>query len=720
MADCGHKRKRGDGERSHKHPYLSGNFAPVNQTRPLTPCAYEGTIPHELLGGQYVRNGGNPVSNEDLGRDAHWFDGDGMLAGVVFQKPADGGGQVQPHFVNQYILTDLLLSTLATPSLKSPILPSIATMVNPASSLLKIALRVLRAILLVILSRLPGSKQAINKISVANTAVVYHDGRALATCESGPPMRVQLPGLETVGWFNGNNADGEVATPEDRKAPVLGGDGLLGSMREWTTGHPKIDPVTNEMVLFHCAFVSPYIHYSVIPATHQTPVGLPQSPRSKLINAPVPGVSGAKMMHDFGVSLAHTVIMDLPLTLDPLNLFKNQPVVSYDSTKPSRFGVFPRRDPSNVRWFETSACCIFHTANTWESYDSQGNATAVNLLACRLTSASLVFSVGNIAAPQPTQETIEEVAKAMPFFAKYDHDDSCDGTEDDKTVSFKHCGFDRAPDLESPRHECTPLLSRQHHPDSPRPTSTPVEADQCRLYYYRFSLDPAGNTIARQHALSAMPFEFPSLTPAREMQRARYVYGCSTSCSSTFGAALGRAAKIDVLAKVDVETLIERGERDPPRAVSGCVDARGINEVLASQDENDPISCFQLPEGWFTQEPRFVPRKDAVTEDDGFLLFYAFDERQLDAEGECPPDAVSELWVLDAKNMREVVVRVRLPQRVPYGLHANWFSEGQIREQRPVESVRSVEAVQSSGQEEGGFFWRRWMGARKVLEAALG
>lgn len=56
------------------HPYLIGNFAPVKSELPLTTCKYIGTIPDELLGGEYVRNGGNPAVNEDLGRDVHWFD----------------------------------------------------------------------------------------------------------------------------------------------------------------------------------------------------------------------------------------------------------------------------------------------------------------------------------------------------------------------------------------------------------------------------------------------------------------------------------------------------------------------------------------------------------------------------------------------------------------------------------------------------------------------
>lgn len=212
--------------------YLSGNFAPLHHVQSLTPCKFTGSIPLELAGGEYVRNGGNPVMNETQGRTAHWFDGDGMLSGVAFRCLDTGG--IQPEFVNQYILTDVFLSSVTSPSLKTPILPSITTLVNPLSSLITIVLKILRTILLVLLSNLPGSRQVINKISVANTAILYHDGRALATCESGVPIRISLPGLETVGWFNGNKCEGEKG-PNVRSG--FGGNGFFSFMKEWTTAH---------------------------------------------------------------------------------------------------------------------------------------------------------------------------------------------------------------------------------------------------------------------------------------------------------------------------------------------------------------------------------------------------------------------------------------------------------------------------------------------------
>ncbi|KAK0661382.1 Carotenoid 9 [Lasiodiplodia hormozganensis] len=709
---------------SKKHPYLSGNYAPIKQTRQLTPCTYTGSIPEELVGGQYVRNGGNPISNEELGRDAHWFDGDGMLAGVLFERAEDG--RVQPQFVAQFVLTDLLLSSLSNPALRFPILPSIATLVNPLSSLLTIMLRIMRTVFLVILSHLPGSRQAIKKISVANTAIYYHDGRALATCESGPPIRVSLPDLNTIGWFNGSSAEGE---PERKTDEIgFGGKGLLSFMKEWTTGHPKVDPVTNEMILYHCTFAPPYIHYSVLPATKDTTRNAPAA--SRLINMPVSGVSGGKMMHDFGVSRKHTVIMDLPLTLDPLNLVKNKPIVSYDPSAPSRFGVFARRDPSNVHWFETSACCIFHTANAWDFEDKSGDIRSVNLLACRLTSATLVYSAGNVPIPKVKKRLAEERNKPLSFFDKYDFDDTDSAVGG---VSFpESSGFDAAPALESPPQETEPLIQPLTQIE-PRPEADAIdneaisslldEEEQCRLYYYSFILPSRSSPqrIAVQHALSAVPFEFPTVNPGYAMRFARYIYGCSTS-SSSFGAALGKAAKVDVLVKLDVQTLIARGQQHPPAPITGCVDGRTVSQVLAQQskldDPSDPVRCFKMPDGWFAQEARFVPRRRALDEDDGYLLFYAFDENQLNEDGEAGTNTVSELWVLDARSMRDVVAKIKLPQRVPYGLHGEWFSEIQIREQKPFEKVRCVDTVMRDRGEEKGL-WRVWMGVRRSLERGL-
>lgn len=569
-------------------------------------------------------------------------------------------------------------------------MPSITTLVNPLSTMFQIIFATFRTIFLVILSNLPGSQQAIKRISVANTAVLYHDGRALATCESGPPMRIQLPSLDTVGWFDGVRAEGEseISQAGSDDSP-FGGSGIFSFMKEWTTGHPKVDPVTGEMLLYHNTFMPPYVHYSVLPKSNE------KAPEHRLVNQPVLGVSGARMMHDFGASRSHTIIMDLPLSLDPLNTMKGKEVVAYDPTKPSRFGVFPRHQPSSVRWFHTAPCCIFHTANTWDSQSSEGEVY-VNLLACRMTSSTLVYTAGNIRPPVRSRCTQSRVWL----------------DEKEETA----CRYKEAPALESPG-EATGLAD--YFPI----TAESDDYDQCRLYYYEFDLAmDSRNHVKSQWALSAIPFEFPSVRPDREMQEARYIYGCSTS-TSCFGVALGRADKVDLLVKVDAKILIQRGKKMNATSITGCVDRRSVCEILQEQKRDDPINIFRLPPNHYAQEPRFVPRASSTEEDDGYLLFYVFDESQLLPSGDCPPSARSELWILDAKNMRDVVAKVRLPQRVPYGLHGTWFSSQDIECQRAVESLRSLEVVQRKKQEwvnGGGQIRKSWMVLREKLERAVG
>jgi len=432
---------------------------------------------------------------------------------------------------------------------------------------------------------------------------------------------------------------------------------------------PRVDPNTSELILYHSTFAPPYVHYSIVPRKYNSIKRRDVEAPAPMLNVSIPGISSAKMMHDFGVSSTHTIIMDLPLSLDPLNLAKNKPVVGYDPTSRSRFGVFPRYRPQDICWFETNPCCIFHTANSWNSIEPETtpdfpNIEIMNMLACRLTSASLVFSAGNLAAPTPTQKV--------------------------------------------PSHL--------------------QEEDQCRLYYYQFRLSQSTgtgalhgsgneNVITHQWALSAIPFEFPSLRDSVSMSAAKYIYGCSVSGTS-FGAALGRAVKINALVKMDVETLIAKGIQEPPTQITGCVDTRTIAEILASDYPNDPIKIFKMPEGWYAQESRFVPRTGGVDEDDGWVLTYVFDELQLDEDGECRLDAKSELWVIDAKTMMDVIARVHLPQRVPYGLHGNWFSEEDIQGQRPVESLKTLPAMKEK-EDAGSPAWTMWMATRKAIEGWL-
>ena len=214
-------------QRPTTHAYLGGNYAPVRSELPLTGCRLVlGPIPKELWGGQYVRNGGNPTgTSQSTNSKAHWFDGNGMLAGVFFPEPSSQ--PIQPQFINRSILTDVY--RLTTDRLQTPIIPSIATLVDPSTTLWTLFLGVTRAFLFYALTWIPGlyhrsaascfndagdnidekeqDRYKATRLSVANATIWYHDGKILTGCESGPPMRVLLPGLETLDWWTGKNEE---------------------------------------------------------------------------------------------------------------------------------------------------------------------------------------------------------------------------------------------------------------------------------------------------------------------------------------------------------------------------------------------------------------------------------------------------------------------------------------------------------------------------------
>jgi carotenoid cleavage dioxygenase len=67
-----------------------------------------------------------------------------------------------------------------------------------------------------------------------------------------------------------------------------------------------------------------------------------------------------------------------------------------------------------------------------------------------------------------------------------------------------------------------------------------------------------------------------------------------------------------------------------------------------------------------SSEASFVPRANGESEDDGWLLSYAYDAASNS----------SELAILDARDLaRPAVARILLPQRVPYGFHGNWIPD---------------------------------------------
>lgn len=136
-----------------------------------------------------------------------------------------------------------------------------------------------------------------------------------------------------------------------------------------------------------------------------------------------------------------------------------------------------------------------------------------------------------------------------------------------------------------------------------------------------------------------------------------------------------------------MEILTDQARRDD-ESEEALVDLSLQDEITSSTPQartsEEDIKIFSLPTGWFAQEAVFVPRKPEREEDDGYLLFYVFDEGTfLDPiTGHVKPNSTSELWILEAKEMKTVVAKIKLPSRVPYGLHGTFVSENQILSQK--------------------------------------
>ncbi|KAL9937826.1 hypothetical protein V8E36_003371 [Tilletia maclaganii] len=731
------------------HPFLSGNYAPQQQEEVLTPCTVtHGQVPLELAGSQYVRNGGNASDAFDEDRDAHWFDADGMLSGVFFKRGSDGLSIV-PHFVNRFILTDIHLTT--SPQAQRAILPSIATLINPAISLFSLTLNIMRALVLVFATWLPflwtgplyawsytGGK--VKRISVANTSIWWHDRKALAACESGPPIQIRLPELDTGNWWIGQEVD-----PQASSRTWAQGPGLLKHFREYTTAHPKVDPVSGELMLYHMCFVAPFLRVSVIPSRDHPTVleaeasGKRQQPA--LLGVTVPGISQPKLMHDFACTRTRTIILDLPLSLDPRNLLKGRPVMHYDAKKVGRLGIFPRWSPDQVQWLDTrEAFCVYHTANAWDSVDPVPSLTAgeqppaINLLTCRLNSATLAYVAGNVPPPPHVLPATQQLEKCQLYYWRIkggphvpartvpsisvsaQRPELASSTEGSRPPSY-HSGTS-SPSMSEPSDLLCPLSPPPTYTDASEVdplNSASLATTQSSPAMVTTTRANEAASIACEFPLSEIPFEFPTLNRERQMQAADYIYGTSTRASG-FDSRLQKvgtgAAKIDCLVKMHVRALVsrglaewadtERGER--LRKGGAAVDGRSVSEILHEQElrrssggiqeaEPDAIQIFAMPTGWYAQEATFVARANPRSEDDGFLLFYAFDELAgLDpSSGQCLADAKSELWVLDARDMHTVVCRIGLPQRVPYGLHGEWFDEAKIASQGLVPSLRDLE-----------------------------
>jgi carotenoid cleavage dioxygenase-like enzyme len=173
--------------------------------------------------------------------------------------------------------------------------------------------------------------------STANTHIINHKNMLLALKEDSPPSALDLLTLETV--------DPNFTFGHQLPSRTF-------------TAHPKIDSETGNMVAF--GYEAEGFGSDVVSLFEFTPQG--ELAWNAKVHVPYVGV-----LHDFGVTGNHIVIFVIPLAIDEQQMKKGGIHWSWDSTKPTYFGVVRRGgDGSDVRWIEGPSRSATHTMGTFE------------------------------------------------------------------------------------------------------------------------------------------------------------------------------------------------------------------------------------------------------------------------------------------------------------------------------------------------------------------
>lgn len=202
-----------------QNPYLEGHYAPVTREFDGHDCVVEGELPADLQG-VYLRNGPNNAF-PPLHRH-HWFDGDAMVHGLVFE-----GGKAR--YVNQWVRTPAFE---AERQAGRAIWPGVMGPYDFSLPLGPIK-------------------------DTANTDIIGWRGEALALWYyTGQPLRVDPRSLKTNGI---GDFDGTLPWP--------------------IAAHAHVDEASGEMLIFSVDDLNPVIRYGVVAPSgkvvHNVEVALP-------------------------------------------------------------------------------------------------------------------------------------------------------------------------------------------------------------------------------------------------------------------------------------------------------------------------------------------------------------------------------------------------------------------------------------------------------------
>ena len=121
------------------------------------------------------------------------------------------------------------------------------------------------------------------------------------------------------------------------------------------TAHPKLDPVTGEMLMFRYANRPPYLLYSLVDASGAVTRQVP-------IDTPVPF-----LVHDFAVTPTHVVFILCPAVFDEAAAERGGPALAWRPELGTRVAAVRRDGEGAQRWFHTDPFFVRHVMNAHES-----------------------------------------------------------------------------------------------------------------------------------------------------------------------------------------------------------------------------------------------------------------------------------------------------------------------------------------------------------------
>src|SRR6478752_2184754 len=273
------------------------NLAPIPMECDAPHLKVTGELPRELNGTLY-RNGPNPQFDAP---GAHWFVGDGMLHAFHLENG-------RASYRNRWVRTPKWLAE------------------HDAG----------RALFGGFGRKLPGAPAGVTDDGgVANTNIIFHGGKLLALEEGHLPTEIEPGSLKRTGYCDYNGAI---------KGPF--------------TAHPKIDPLTGEMVFFGYNAAGPLTPALSFGSVNASGVVT----RFDRFEAPY-----ASMVHDFIVTENHMLFPILPITGSMERAMRGKPPYAWEPEKGAYVGIMKRNGtPADLVWFRAENCYVFHVMNAWE------------------------------------------------------------------------------------------------------------------------------------------------------------------------------------------------------------------------------------------------------------------------------------------------------------------------------------------------------------------